>query len=663
MNSLERHLTKPILLIAAAVVLAAGWPASAVAVSTPPVSISSGDDTTCVVISGGKVKCWGSSDAAGARMTGTRVLAARIVPGLSHVKAVTTGANHACALNEDGTVKCWGRNSYLQLGNSGLSDPKGSNSPVSVTGVSGAIAIDAGSLHTCAVLGDGTVKCWGSNFLATSGQRYGLKTLAQKVPGVSGAATVSAGGGAGRDDTGRPTPYTASTTCAATVSGKVSCWGGYSGGRQVSGSTSDYQRWMASEVAGLTGVKSVSVGKEHACVVRAQSELACWGYFYTGPGTTGIWRSPTRVMDGIREVAAGMGFTCGVRLTGTATCFGSNSFGQAGDGTSGGFRPPGSDVSSLNSVSAVAVGSWHACAIHGDHSVSCWGANNGRYGTLGDGTGFPVSSPSPVAVSGLKGAIEVGASEGHSCSLMVDGTVMCWGSNGRGQLGDGTTDTRARAARVKDLADAIQLSVGFDYSCAVLGDGTIKCWGYNTSGQLGNGTTSFSSLVPVQVSGITNAVRVSAGREATCALLADGSVRCWGNGTWGQLPVASSPTPVVIPGLEASAISTGEATSCSIAGPSASEGWCWGNNDWGQLGDGKPFTSRPTPAAVPELAGLPITEPAGQRHLRRQRYLRRALPRLRSRDSCRAPVSPRPDTAPWPGDMPRRQRPRASGNG
>jgi alpha-tubulin suppressor-like RCC1 family protein len=141
-----------------------------------------------------------------------------------------------------------------------------------------------------------------------------------------------------------------------------------------------------------------------------------------------------------------------------------------------------------------------------------------------------------VAVSDLTKVAALAAGEFHTCAVLADGTVRCWGENTFGQLGDGTTDnTRPLPVPVSGLSTAaVGLAAGRDHTCAVLADGSGRCWGGNAFGQIGDGTTT-GRVLPMAVNGLTNAVAIAAGGDHTCARLADGSVRCWGSNISGQL--------------------------------------------------------------------------------------------------------------------------------
>jgi hypothetical protein len=204
-------------------------------------------------------------------------------------------------------------------------------------------------------------------------------------------------------------------------------------------------------------------------------------------------------------------------------------------------------VSDITGATAFTTGAYHTCARLGNGTLKCWGRNDNAQ--LGNGT--YTSSSIPVPVSGITTASIVSGGGAHTCAVLTDGTVRCWGENDRGQLGNGTTAGSSTPVQVAGIAGAVNVSAGWRHTCALLGDGTVRCWGENQNGQLGDGTTT-DRTTPVPVSGITGATAVTAGWwHHSCALLGDGTVRCWGDNQWGQLgngTTTDSPSPVTMSG-------------------------------------------------------------------------------------------------------------------
>ena len=250
----------------------------------------------------------------------------------------------------------------------------------------------------------------------------------------------------------------------------------------------------------------------------------------TAPPTTATTLPPP-LLDNI-AVATGAYHACSLHTDGTVSCWGRNYLGQLGNGSN---EEPLEVVKVVGIRDAIAIDSYwdHTCAVHETGRVSCWGEND--YGQLGNGTRS--ASNRPVTVDGIDDALEIAIGWPFSCALHTDGTVSCWGLGRFGALGNGTIGQENFAStpvKVASISDAIAITTGASHACALRENGTILCWGSNRTGKLGDGTMVDSSL-PVEVKGISDAIAISAAGDYTCALHADRSVSCWGTDVMGNL--------------------------------------------------------------------------------------------------------------------------------
>ena len=343
----------------------------------------------------------------------------------------------------------------------------------------------------------------------------------------------------------------------------------------------------------LDAHRRIATGWTHTCAINA-GEVFCWGdnsRGQLGTGTTDDSRTPVRVgglPTNIVEVSATGYFTCALSASGELFCWGLNELGQLGDGTRENRLAPVRSVSVLADVIRVSAGGESACALRAAGVVSCWGRGTG--GALGNG--MLVDSLAPVDVVDLEPALGLEGSGGHYCIRTEDEAVACWGWNLFEQLGqvyDGSMEVIPRPVSPVGLAGVLQASAGGRHTC-VRTSSSVACWGWNMFGQLGNGGSGPDTHTPVVVAGLSEAASdISAGGSHTCALLASGAVLCWGGNAMGQLGAGDrmergSPTPVSGFTAPVEQLSTGDFHTCALL--STGDVACWGGNFEGQLGNG-----------------------------------------------------------------------------
>lgn len=329
-------------------------------------------------------------------------------------------------------------------------------------------------------------------------------------------------------------------TCMRTTTGAAQCFGQNNYGQL--GDNTNTDRTTAVGVVGLSsGVASVSSGAWHSCAVTDSGSVKCWGrndWGNLGNGTTNTSYTPVDV-SGLNATAVKVVTTnyssCALTSVGGVKCWGYGGWGLIGDGT-GSSRYTPVDVSGMTSgVIALAAGGQHMCAVKNTGALFCWGWNG--YGQLGDGTGS--ERWVPTEVNGLdSGVIAVAPGMYHTCASLATGAVKCWGYNGDGQLGNNNWSQSTVPVSVFGMSDATtSISSGERYTCVVKNTGALWCWGSNVNGQFGNGNTSTTNY-PVNISGLGTSVRAVSAALAgfhTCALTTDGTAKCWGYNSQGQL--------------------------------------------------------------------------------------------------------------------------------
>lgn len=384
----------------------------------------------------------------------------------------------------------------------------------------------------------------------------------------------------------------------------------------------------------------VAVGRNHVCAAASGAGLKCWGKASYGqlgygdevqrgddPGEMGAQLPAVEFAGALHIVAlsAGDDHTCALLASGAVTCWGDNSLGQLGVGDTIDRGDDPGEMAALPTVdlggaqvAALASGDDFNCVLIEGGSVRCWGGNPNGQLCLGDtiargnGTGALDTAASNAQLGDFVVA-SIALGPWHACALSDNGQIKCWGYNAFGQLGYGDDLSRGGTAEsVGNLLPAVplptetstavvQIAAGEDFTCARWADGAVRCWGSGGNGQLGLGNTathaSVADLLPIDLSG--PAQHIVAGENHVCALLASGSLQCWGYANYGQLGYGDvedrgndsgemgAALPLVDVGGSIRSIASYDHVNCTVLTDGRLK--CWGINDYGQLGLGDLF--------------------------------------------------------------------------
>lgn len=500
-------------------------PVQVIGLAAGVVSISASAIHSCAVAAGGVVKCWGSN---GNGQLGTDAVSSSNVPvdatGLTApARTVVTGALHTCVVGTDDTSRCWGSNLYSQLG-----DGEGPDSNVAVVspGLAGnAQNVSSHGYHTCVLRTDGGVWCWGFNAYGQSGDGSREWRTQPVAVAVTDVGALAAG---------------AAHTCAV-VGGGVSCWG-FNGEGAVGTGRASLSVPLPFAIPQLSiGATAVAAGYDHSCAV-VNGGVWCWGNNekgQLGDGTNNNADEPVAVKglaSGVTRIEAGGNRSCAVQ-NGDVLCWGYNANGELANGTTVDTNSPLPAVGLDGTIDSLSLGPNHGCAVV-NGAAKCWGLNDS--GQLGNGAGSGFTA-TPIPVQGLaSGVTAISAGYSHSCAI-VGGAAKCWGYDGYGQLGNGIlNDTQLTPSAVTGLdAGVTAIAAGDDATCAVH-DGSVLCWGGDYEGDLGNGGTPRTvRLVPTWAIGLANRAGglVAINGTHACATTTGGGLSCWGDDLLGGLGI------------------------------------------------------------------------------------------------------------------------------
>jgi len=630
--------------------------------------VSVGRSHTCAIATDGRPYCWGYGSKVGVGDDDAGHYSPTLVSGGLTVKRISAGFYHTCAVDESNAGWCWGDNDDGQLGTGNRTD---TNVPTAMAGGLEWHAITAEEEHSCGVTVSNEVYCWGSN---ASGQ-LGVPSLPSspvpvKVQGLSPytatqspstttitaddpdpsavgesvtvAYTVTSPGGTPTGDVvvtdgtdsctgtvaagsctlaltteGTRTlaavyggdadfagsvgtePHTVRVTwvavtageqfaCGLVHDGRVFCWGANEWGQLGIEPVDPYVSTVPVPVSGWIAFTSISAGSTHVCGLTATGDAYCWGRGDFGAlgvaypptcltGTPGTLCSPwpigVEVGTRLLELDAGRDITCGIGADNATYCWGLNDRLQLGAASAN--TCSGQDCSLLplavsggRSFTTVSAGFWHTCAQDGSRNTFCWGSNG--FGQFGNGSTLTqtgtssTATPEPAGGDVQLAGVFTGV---QTCGIDAGGAAWCWGNlNGVGQLGDSTFTGSLSPVQVVGGRAYSALEVGnanniLGHNCGISGTGELYCWGSNRGGQLGTtggetctfGEETFDcSSAPVQVSGGLTFQSVASGNEFTCGISTDGRAYCWGANAFGQLgngSTSDSPVPVEVSAL------------------------------------------------------------------------------------------------------------------
>jgi alpha-tubulin suppressor-like RCC1 family protein len=608
---------------------------TSVGVTGHALTVSIGGEHACALIRGGRVECWGSDDngqLGNGVHIGPPTTTPTTVAGIATAREVTAGTYTTCVVLQGGKIICFGSDYYGEIGNGQTAE----YAHAQVHGITNARAVVQGRDYACALLTTGAAKCWGNDANRSLGDDKGSGESAVPTPvapvawgvtmvnaltvTVHAGDTVNVAGAVSPAAPGRVVTLTAfdfiRNVNVAIKHTRLSARSRYrfsyvptSPGNQdlivtVARTSNHSTGTFDGKDVGVEPVYvSVAAGHGHGCGTAATGQALCWGD--DTDGALGPQSIPSlgayQVSDlpPVKQVVAGLDFSCGLLRTGHVDCWGDNSSDQLGDGTDPQIAGKIEPVTGITNATAIAAGERGACAVLTTGSVKCWG--EGENGQLGNGSAQ--NSPVPVTATGITNAVAVTSGAFHTCALLKTGHVDCWGENNDGQLGRGSPAGAGVPVAVADVTNATEISAGYRHTCALLATGHVDCWGNNDFGELGADSPNAHDA-PVTVTGITGAVSVGAGGYHTCAVLASGAVKCWGQGDLGELGNGHKDTgqaAVTVSGLtDATTVVSGYDNSCAILGGTHDTGdaWCWGNDVTDQDGDNTGTTESDVPIQV-----------------------------------------------------------------
>lgn len=482
-------------------------PNGVVPLPAPATRLAVGTESACALLDDGTIACWPTRD--------TREFVVRRQPEIRGARSVSITRNGGCAELADGSARCWGRE---RPGVVAVAEAPRHECELTVGGmlryahnsnvhVPNVVAFDVGAGHVCALLRDGGLTCWGETDYGQVGEgTSSVRSTPALVPGVKSAVGLVVN----------------DLSCARHADTGYTCWGSND---IITPENAESHPPLLTPVdlPALRGATDVSLGGSIGCELRA-GVVSCWSRGPLEP------RAPVPGMSGFVQIATTESRVCGLKNDRSVWCHGLTKYGP--DGRERDEQPaPSLERMVMQGAVQVVAGSNHACARLATGHVRCWGSNIG--GQLGDGS-TRHGSTAPVAVVGIGNAVDLVAADSHTCAITSDHNLVCWGQQVDGDFGtwDRLRDTEIvrRPIPAHGLAPVVQAATVEMATCLLGPDGLVRCLGSNGQGELGDGT--FQERVrPAVVPGLTNVVEIVGGAGAFCARHGDGRVSCWGT-TW-----------------------------------------------------------------------------------------------------------------------------------
>ncbi len=519
--------------------------------------ISNGYHGACGITTAGVLKCWGLNDKYQVGdTTNTNRLVPTVIDSGTTYSQVTRGIYSTCAITTAGVLKCWGFNLYGTIGDNTTTDV--TVPAVTDSGTTYATLTNSLAYTMCAITTTGTLKCWG---LGTAGQIGNGASATQLLPTIVNAGTLYSQVSSGQN-----------TSCGITTTGVLKCWGAdrnFNIGLSVNFNYTSPQIIHSGEA-----FSQVIVSDSKICALNnITNVLKCSGQRQMGQMGDGLlsqYHSFTAVpaLDTYSTISLmGQYMSSGITAAGTLWTwgFGKSATDYPGDASAQEIVSSPIQVVVGSTFTKVAKGNRHTCAIRSDQKLYCWGYNTN--GNIGDGT--TVNRLLPVAVDAATNYAHIAAGQFFTCGITSTGVLKCWGLNSNNQLGDGSTTQRTTPTIInsgisyKALAQTANSTM-----CAITSSDVLKCWGFNNFGQVGVGGTTNTAFPTVVDSGVSySSVVASIGH--TCGLTTTGILKCWGQNSSSQLgdgTTTDRQLPAVFDsGTNYSAIGlNGQGSSCGI---------------------------------------------------------------------------------------------------